>query len=83
MIDIGLHLLGRSNQVILACGSLRSQVLLKHANTCKTCYSYANNPPLAFLLPVFLDVEAVASGGVLHGVQVSNLLHAGFPCVCD
>ena len=25
------------------------------------CYIYANNPPLAFLLPVFLEVEAMAS----------------------
>ena len=35
MIDVGLHLLGRTNQVVLACGSLRSQVLLKHANSCE------------------------------------------------
>ena len=27
----------------------------------RACYSYVNNPPLAFLLPVFLDIEAVAS----------------------
>ena len=35
VVDVGLHLLGRSYKVILVCGSLRSQVLLKHANSCE------------------------------------------------
>ena len=35
VVYVGLHLLGHSNEVILASGSLRCQVLLKHANPCK------------------------------------------------
>ena len=35
VVDVGLHLLGRTNKVILASGSLRCQVLLKHANSCE------------------------------------------------
>ena len=35
MVDIDLQLLGRTYEVILACGSLRSQILLKHANLCE------------------------------------------------
>ena len=35
LIYIGLHLLGRFFKGILASGSLRCQILLKHANPCK------------------------------------------------
>ena len=35
IVDIGLHLLGRSYEVVLASSSLRCQVPLKHTNSCK------------------------------------------------
>ena len=35
VVDVGLHLLGRSYKVILVSSSLRCQVLLEHANPCK------------------------------------------------
>ena len=35
LIDIGLHLLGHSFKGILTSGSLRCQILLKHANSCE------------------------------------------------
>ena len=35
VVDVGLHLLGHSYEVILMSSSLRCQVLLEHANSCK------------------------------------------------
>ena len=35
VVNVSLHLLGRSNKVILVSSSLRCQVLLEHANSCK------------------------------------------------
>ena len=61
MANVGLHLLGCSYKIIL-------QAALSAARSCSStpihasaCCNYANNPPFAFLLPVFLEVEAVAS----------------------
>ena len=34
VVNVGLHLLGRTNKVILVSGSLRCQVLLEYANPC-------------------------------------------------
>ena len=35
VVYVGLHLLGRSNKVILASSSLRCKVLLEHTNLCE------------------------------------------------
>ena len=35
LVDVGLHLLGRSYKVILASSSLHCKFLLEHANPCQ------------------------------------------------